>query len=136
MEMKVDLAYIADEEYTGINASGNKVAIDMLKEDKRAMSPTELLLTAVGACGAVDLVSMVKKRRKELRDLKAVVTGKRREEHPRSFTDIHVRYRIFSADLTEKEAERIVKLAVEDYCSVGATVNRSASLTHSFEIIR
>ncbi len=136
MEMKVDLAYIADEEYIGTNASGNEVSIDMLKEDKQAMSPTELLLTAVGACGAVDLVSMVKKRRKELRDLKAVVTGKRREEHPRSFTDIHVKYQIFSADLTEKEAERIVKLAVEDYCSVGATVGGSSNLTHSFEIIR
>ncbi len=135
MEMKVDLAYVADEEYTSTNASGNKVAIDMLKENKKAMSPTELLLTAVGACGAVDLVSMVKKRRKELRDLKAVITGKRREEHPRSFTDIHVKYQIFSSDLTEKEAERIVKLAVEDYCSVGATVAGTAKLTHSFEII-
>lgn len=135
MEMKVDLAYVADEEYTAINASGNEVAIDMLKENKQAMSPTEMLLSAVGACGAVDIVSMIKKRRRELRDLKAVITGKRREEHPSSFTDIHVKYQIFSADLTEKEAERIVKLSVEDYCSVGATVSGSANLTHSFEII-
>ena len=135
MELKIDLAYVADEKYTSTNASRNEVAIDMLKENKQAMSPMELLLTAVGACGAVDLVSMVRKRRKELRDLKAVVTGNRREEHPRSFTDIHVKYLIYSVDLTEKEAERIVKLAVDDYCSVGATVAGTAKLTHSFEII-
>ena len=43
---------------------------------------------------------------------------------------------ILSADLTEKEAERIVKLAVEDYCSAGATVSGTTNLTHSFEIVQ
>lgn len=135
--MEIKLNYIADEQYEAVNESGNVVQIDMLKpEEKQSHSPMQLLLAAVGSCGAVDLVHMIKKRRKTLIDLKAEITGKRREENPKYFTDIHVKYIIYSPDLTDQEAERLVKLAVEDYCSVGATVRGVANLTHSFEIKR
>ncbi len=133
--MKVELKYKSDKEYVAINESGNEVNIDMLDpENKNHQSPTQLLLSALGACAAVDMVSMVKKRRKTFVDLKAEVTGERREEHPRAFTKIHLHYAITSPDLTEEEAERIVDLATTKYCSVAGSV--SAEQTHSFEIIR
>jgi putative redox protein len=135
--MEVNLKYLADEKYEVTNESGNVVAIDMLPvEAKKAQSPMQLLLSAVGACGAVDLVHMIKKRRKTLLDLKAVVTGERRNEIPKHFTAIHIKYIIYSPDLTDLEAAKLVKLAVEDYCSVGATLAGKAEITHSFEIVR
>uniref|UniRef100_UPI004048D231 OsmC family protein n=1 Tax=Mariniflexile sp. TaxID=1979402 RepID=UPI004048D231 len=133
--MKVELKYKSDKEYVAVNESGNAVNIDMLDpESKNHQSPTQLLLSALGACAAVDMVSMVKKRRKTFVDLKAEVTGERREEHPRAFTNIHLHYAITSPDLTEEEAERIVDLATTKYCSVAGSL--SADQTHSFEIIR
>lgn len=111
------------------------VEIDMLPADqKQHQSPTQLLLSAVTACAAVDIVSMVKKRRKTFIDLKAETSGERREEHPRGFTQIHMKYIITSPDLTDEEAERIVDLATTKYCSVAASL--SAEQTHSFEIVR
>lgn len=133
--MRVDLSYKADQEYTAVNESGNEVNIDMLPADsKKSQSPTQLLLSALLACAAVDMVSMIKKRRKTLIDLKAYAEGDRREDHPRGFTKIHLHYDIYSPDLTEEEAERIVDLATTKYCSVASSVN--AVQTHSFEIIR
>ncbi len=133
--MKVELSYRGDEEFTAVNETGNKVDIDMLPADqKQHQSPTQLLLSALIACAAVDIVSMVKKRRKAFVDLKGEATGDRRDEHPRGFTKIHMKYTIVSPDLTEEEAERIVDLATTKYCSVAASV--SAEQTHSFEIVR
>jgi putative redox protein len=133
--MKIELAYKGDEEFVAVNESGNKVEIDMLSPDeKNHQSPTQLLLSALGACAAVDIVSMVKKRRKTFVDLKAEVSGERRDEHPRGFTKIHMKYIITSPDLTDEEAERIVDLATTKYCSVAASV--SAEQTHAFEVIR
>ncbi len=133
--MKVDLKYRGDEEFTAVNESGNEINIDMLPADeKKDMSPTQLLLSGLVACAAVDIVSMVKKRRKTFVDLKGSAEGERRDEHPRGFTKIHLHYEIVSPDLTEEEAERIVDLATTKYCSVAASI--SADQTHSFEITR
>ena len=133
--MKIELSYKADEEFQTVNESGNIVDIDMLPpEEKKHQSPTQLLLSGLVACAAVDIVSMIKKRRKTFVDLKGEATGDRRDEHPRGFTKIHLKYFITSPDLTEEEAERIVDLATTKYCSVAASV--SAEQTHSFEIIR
>ena len=134
METTVDLHYKEEEAYYTTNASGNRTEIDMYKDDKQAMSPTELLLSGVIACAAVDIAAMIRKRRKALVDLKGKATGTRREEHPRKFTDIHIHYDIFSPDLSDEEAEKIIDLAVEKYCSVAATVNESTNLTHGFTI--
>jgi putative redox protein len=136
METKVKLFYKGDEEYYSVNASDNRLEIDMLKENKQAQSPTELLLSGVVACAAVDIVSMVKKRRKTLHGFEGEAKGFRREEHPRKFTQINIHYTLTSPDLTDEEATKIIDLAVEKYCSVAATVNESTELTHSFEIIR
>ena len=133
--MTIKLKYEGDEEFTAVNETGNEVSIDMLPADqKQHQSPTQLLLSSLVACAAVDIVSMVKKRRKTFVDLKAEVTGERRDEHPKSFTKIHLKYIITSPDLTDQEAERIVDLATTKYCSVAASVN--AEQTHSFEILR
>jgi len=76
----------------------------------------------------------VKKRRKTFKDLKAEISGVRRDENPRGFTNINLHYIIYSPDLTEEEAERIVDLATTKYCSVAGSL--SAEQTHSFEIVR
>ena len=60
--MKVTLEYKSDQEYRSINESGNVVDIDMFPENKQAQSPTQLLLSGVVACAAVDIVSMIKKK--------------------------------------------------------------------------
>lgn len=135
--MQVNLSYIADEEFEATNAAGNVLPIDMLAQDqKKAMSPTELLLSATAACAAVDIVSMIKKKRKTFVDLKAETVGDRREEHPRKFTKIHIKYIITSPDLTDKEAEKVIDLAVSKYCSVASSLDPAMELTHSHEIVR
>jgi len=133
--MSITLKYKSDEEFIAENQSGNKLDIDMLPTDqKNHQSPMEILLSAVTACAAVDIVSMIRKRRKTFVDLKAEAEGSRQDEHPRRFTDIYIKYIVTSPDLKDEELERIVDLAVSKYCSVAATLN--SNITHSFEIVR
>lgn len=134
--MKVTLGYKADEEYYAVNEQGNRVEIDMLSENKQAQSPMQLLLSALVACAAVDIVGMVKKRRRTLIDFSGEADGVRKEDVPKKFTKIHIKYTFTSPDLTEEEAERFVRLGTTKYCSVAGTINESTEMTHSFEIIR
>ena len=137
MSLKTTVNYKADKEYEGVNATGGKVAIDMYDpEEKKAMSPMELLLSSVAACAMVDISLMLKKRKKTLIDFKAETEGQRRDEHPRAFTDIHINFVITSPDAKEEEVAKIVDLSVEKYCSVAATLKGGPNVTHGFEIRR
>ncbi|NQW26355.1 MAG: OsmC family protein [Flammeovirgaceae bacterium] len=137
MEVKIKLGFKSDEEFYTVNGTQNRVEIDMYNpEKKQAQSPMELLLSGLIACAAVDIISMIKKRRKELKDFSGEVIGNRTDEIPRKFNRIHIHYDLTSPDLTKAEAEKIIKMAVEKYCSVASSISENITLTHDFNIIR
>lgn len=133
--MRIVTTMIEDEVYEAINENGNKLSIDMRNaEVKKAQSPPELLLSALSGCGAVDIVLMLKKRRKTITDFTIETNGERRTEHPRSFTAIHCKFILVSPDVTEDEFEKATALSLEKYCTVAASLN--SKITHEIEIIR
>lgn len=127
--------YAGDEFFIGTSPSGHAQAIDSKTDRKAAPTPMEMLLTAVGACTAVDVVSILEKKRQVVTDYKVEVTGTRREEHPRSFDKIHVHHIVSGRGVSEQALEQAIKLSDEKYCSVAATVRPTAEITTSFEII-
>jgi len=133
--MKSTTRMIEDEVYVSKNEFGHEVQIDMRSSDlKKSQSPVELLLSAVGACGAVDITLMLKKRRKSIIEFITETEGERREEHPRSFTKMHCHYKVTSPDVTEDELYKVAKLSLEKYCSVADSLK--AKVTLSVEVIR
>ena len=137
MEVKVSMSYLDDEKYSVKNSSDNELIIDMYAKDKKEnLSPMELLLSAVTSCAAVEVVSMIKKRRRDFKDIKAKSSGVRAETHPMYYKEIQVMYLIYSSDLKDNEAERFISLALTKYCSVGSSIRKDTKVNHSFKIIR
>ena len=133
--MKTITTFVDDLEFEAVNEEGNVVKIDMYPADqKKNQSPTQLLLSALSACASVDLVQMLKKRKKTVNGLKVEADGKRREEHPRAFTHIVLTFTLESPDATQEELEKLGHLAAGKYCSVSGSLN--AEIEHKFEIIR
>lgn len=100
-----------------------------LKVGENALSPMGLLLVALGGCTGVDVISMLKKMNKTF-DLKVEVSGKRVEEHPRVYREIHLKYYI-TGDVEEREAKRVVSLSLSRYCSVSAMLSKSCPIFYS-----
>ncbi|MEQ8363377.1 MAG: OsmC family protein [Cyclobacteriaceae bacterium] len=133
--MKSITRMIEDEVYVSQNELGHEVRIDMRKPDlKESQSPVELLLSAVGACGAVDVTLMLKKRKKTIIEFITETEGERREDHPKSFTKVHCHYKVTSPDVTEEELYKVAKLSLEKYCSVADSLK--AEVTLSVEVVR
>lgn len=133
--MKIVTKMIEEEVYECFTADNIRARIDMRHlPDKQDQSPVELLLSALSACGAVDIVGMLRKRKKTIIDFVIETEGIRRETPPRSFTEIHCRYVITSPDVNEEEFEKAAKLSLEKYCSVADSLK--AKITFSIEIIR
>ncbi len=137
MSLKVSMNYVNDDTFEVVNNSNNKLLIDMCDPEKKLhLSPMELLLSALTTCAAVEIVSMIKKRKRDFKDIKAETIGNRVDNPPMFFKSINVKYIIYSSDLTDNEAERYISLSLDKYCSVGATINEKTEINHSFEIIR
>jgi putative redox protein len=120
----------ADYEYEATNLQGNKVDIDMYDApNKKAQSPMDLLLSALGGCSAVDAVLMMKKKRKTIVDFYINIEGTRNDGIPAFYTDIVLNFIIVSPDATEEEFKKVVTLSVEKYCSVASSLKSNITFT-------
>jgi putative redox protein len=126
---------LEDELYEARNDHGNSVMIDMREKSlKQHQSPVELLLSSLAGCGAVDIVVILKKRKKTITKMQIETTGVRKDETPRSFTKIHCKFIVTSPDVTKEELYKTAHLSLEKYCSVAATLR--AEITFSVEVLR
>lgn len=122
-----------------INEKGNSIFMDAGPADgghDSGFRPMQLLLGAFGGCSAIDLISILRKQREPLKDLKITVTGEREQGVvPAVYTEVHAHFKLFG-EINSDKAERAVQLSVEKYCSVAKTLEKTAKITHSFEIIK
>ena len=102
--------------------------------ENRAMRPMQILLTSLGGCSAMDIISILKKQRQPLEDIQFTLDGIREESAiPSLFKDIHITYKLFG-DLDEEKVRRAIDLSLEQYCSVAKTLEKTAKITYSFKI--
>ena len=132
---KATIQYAGDEFFIGTSPSGHAQAIDTKADRKAAPTPVEMLLVAVGACTAVDVVSILEKKRQAISDYKVEVTGERRVQHPRAFTKIRIHHIVYGRNVSEQAVAQAIELSDTKYCSVAATIRPTAEITTSYEII-
>ena len=121
------------ERFLGEASSGHAMIVDGGSE-KSANSPVELLLIALCACSGTDIVGILRKKREPFTALDVRAEADRSETFPKVFTTIRMVYRV-SGKVTKKAMEDAVRLSEEKYCSVGAMVQKSASLHTTYEIL-
>jgi len=97
--------------------------------------PMQMLLAAAGGCSAIDVVGILKKQRQNPDDLKIEVTGERVNVKEYSeFKTINIHF-ILKGNLDEKKVARAIDLSLTKYCSVSKTLEKTAKITSSFEIV-
>ncbi len=132
---KAEVRYAGDEFFIGTTPSGHAQAIDVKGDRSSAASPLELLLISVAACSAVDVVSILKKKRQDVTDYRVEIEGDRREEYPRGFTAFRVHHIVYGRSVSEEAVKRAIELSDTKYCSVAYTVRPTAEITTSYEIV-
>jgi putative redox protein len=137
--IKIELNRLNDAfHFSASNENGNAVQMDSSPESgggNLGMRPMQMLLAAMGGCSAIDVISILKKQRQDLKDLKITVTGEREPNAtPSLYQSVHAHFRFFG-DLDPDKVEKAINLSIEKYCSVSHTLARAgAKITHSYEI--
>jgi len=137
--MKVSLVLRGNMRLEGTNSDGHKTNFDTHKElggDDSAATPMEVMLQSMGACSAMDVVSILRKKRKTIDNFAIEINGERADTHPRMFVKAHIKYILKSPDAEEKDLLRAVELSQTTYCGAAAMFRAAdCEVTYSMEII-
>ena len=134
-EYKAVIKAAGDEFYIGTTPNGYSQVMDTKGDRHSAPTPMEMLLVSVAACTAVDVESILAKKRQDVTDYRVEITGVRADEHPRKFVSFHINHIVHGRDVSEKAVADAIELSDIKYCSVAATVRPTAVITTSFKIV-
>ena len=80
--------------------------------------PHRLLLLAMAGCTAMDVISILRKKRQQVTRLRVEVQGSTAEQHPRVYTRFEVLYRVRGTTIDPLAVERAIELSTTRYCPV------------------
>ena len=127
--------WIDGQRFVATGPSGHAVMMDSDRESNTAPGPMELVLMALGACTATDVVSVLKKKRQKLESLEVVCSGERASEPPTVWTKLEIVYRL-RGELDDAAVKHAIELSEEKYCSVAAMLKKTATVTWRYEVVR
>jgi len=132
------ITFVNGMQFVGSADSGHAIVMDAdasVGGNNTGARPMELLLIGLGGCSGMDVISILKKKKQDIRSLEISVRGEKAESHPKRFTDIVIEYMVKGRNLSEEAVKKAIELSMEKYCSVKATLEGSAKISFSYKIV-
>ena len=131
MSVSAQIKWTGGMQFLGRAGDGPAVVMDT-PEGGTGASPMQLVLMGTAGCTAVDVLTILKKKRMQVTGFTINITGERAEEFPKPYTDIHIEYVVYGTDLNPKGIQQAIDLSEQKYC--GAMASLKATVTHSFRM--
>ena len=125
--------------FEGVAGSGHRVTMDVAPEvggRNLGLRPMEMVLLGLGGCTAIDVLHMLRKGRQPITDMRVELDAERANDVPKVFTKIHLHFVLTGAGLDPHKIERAINLSASKYCSASMMLNKTAEMTHDFEIVK
>lgn len=100
-----------------------------------APTPMQMVLAALGGCTAMDVISILRKKRQAVAGYEVALSGEKREEHPKHYSKIEIVHRVWGRNISPAAVEEAIHLSDTKYCSVHAMLEPRVEITSRFEIL-
>ncbi len=132
MAIQAQLNWVSAMQFVGRSGTGPAVVLDD-HEGGSGASPMELMLLGVAGCTAMDIVSILQKKRSAFTGLQVVIRGERAEEYPKRFTKVDIEFVVTGNNVKPKDVEHAITLSATKYCSAIASLN--ATVAHTYRVV-
>ncbi len=102
--------------------------------DEDGFRPMELLAIGLGGCTAMDVISILQKKRQDITGFAVHVDAERATDHPKVFTHIKVEYIVHGHQVDRAAVERAIELSVTKYCPAQAMLAKALEIEHTYVI--
>ena len=97
--------------------------------DEDGFRPMELMAVSLAGCTAMDVISILKKKRQEVSDFQVKAETERADQHPKVFTKAVIEYHVAGKDISESAVSRAIELSADAYCPAQAMLGKIIPLT-------
>jgi len=116
---------------------GHKIILDagpQVGGENLGPTPKPLMLSALGGCTGMDVISILKKMQVEVESFSVKVETEVTEEFPKHYTKMHVIYEFTGKDLPIDKLKRAVELSEEKYCGVSAVYRKAIEMSSEIKV--
>jgi putative redox protein len=133
---KVSAVWQGGLAFEASNSVGLGIVMDspLAEGPLKGPSPMQVLLMSLAGCTAMDVISILEKKRQDVTGLEVNVVGNRADDHPRYYTDIEINFVVRGRNVDPRAVERSIELSAEKYCSATANLKPTSKITHSFRV--
>jgi putative redox protein len=135
--MQAKVTWQENMAFTGIPDSGFSIQLDAKKEvggEGKGIIPMELMALSLAGCTAMDVISILRKKRQDVTDFEVRVDASRAETHPKVFTGATVEYLVTGHGVDEKAVVRAIQLTAENYCPAQAMLGKVFPIDLRYQI--
>ena len=136
--MRVDLNWEEGLTFTGSSESGFSLTTSNDRDDegkRPGFGPMELMAFSIGACAGMDVISILKKKRQDIRGIEIQVHSQQAETHPRVWTELKVEYLFTGRNIEPKAVEQAINLSKDKYCPAQNMIKEAVEIEYSYQIV-
>ena len=115
------------------SGSGHDIVLDDGRGDT-GMRPSELVPIAVAGCTAMDVISILRKKRQDVRGYRVETEGQQMDAYPNAFLRIDVTHIVTGVGLDPAAVGRAIELSATKYCSVKGMLGPQVNVTTSYRV--
>lgn len=103
--------------------------------DNNGPRPMELIAMGLGGCTAMDVISILQKKKQPVMDFQVRVHADRAGEHPKVFTQAVIEYLVTGRSVDEAAVMRAIGLSAEKYCPAQAMLGKAFPMKLIYKIL-
>lgn len=134
-QVELTQAFKQQRQFTGQTGSGHHLLLDDTAGGTGA-KPIELVAVALAGCTAFDVITVLRQKyHQKVTGYQVRVEADQAERPPQVFTAVRIHHIVTGIEIDEQALQEAIRLSEEKYCSVGAMVQKTASLHTTYEIV-
>ncbi|MGA7193794.1 MAG: OsmC family protein [Anaerolineales bacterium] len=132
--MKAKVTWQKELQFIGVAESGFTIKLDSHSSPETGAGPVEMVAIALAGCTAMDVISILVKKKLDVTGFEVKVNADRSSDHPKRFTKAVLEYVIRGHGIDDDSVRRAIELSVTKYCSVHAMLKDSFPIALTYSI--
>ncbi|MBT3314178.1 MAG: OsmC family protein [Anaerolineae bacterium] len=123
--------------FAGTSESGFTVPLGTVPAvggENDGFKPMELMAISLAGCTAMDVISILRKKRQEITAYEVSVHADVAETHPRVFVKSAITYDLTGKNIDEKAVRRAIQLSADRYCPAQGMLDKVMPIGLLYEI--
>jgi putative redox protein len=132
--MDAKVTWQKDLSFIGLADSGYAVKMDGQSGPDSGASPVELTVMALAGCTAMDIISILTKKKELVKEFEVRVQAERASDYPKVITRALLEYVVSGHNVKEESLRRAIELSLEQYCPVHAMLVKAFPIEVRYSI--